>query len=55
MSTDGLLHLMAVFQKTFYADDPLFADAKVVFSIYGEEFEEQIGPYECGKKCSMTA
>lgn len=36
--------LMAVFQKTFYADDPLFADAKVVFSIYGEEFEEQMDP-----------
>ena len=35
---------MAVFQKTFYADDPLFADAKVVFSIYGEEFEEQMDP-----------
>jgi len=36
--------LMAVFQKTFYADDPLFADAKVVFSIYGEEFEESFDP-----------
>ena len=35
---------MAVFQKTFYADDPLFADAKVVFSIYGEEFEETFDP-----------
>ncbi|GAB4380904.1 MAG: glycogen/starch synthase [Salibacteraceae bacterium] len=33
---------MALFQKTFYADDPLFADAKVVFSIYGEEFEEKL-------------
>ena len=35
---------MAVFQKTFYADDPLFADAKVVFSIYGEEFEDSFDP-----------
>ena len=34
--------LMAVFQKTFYADDPLFGDAKVVFSIYGEEFDEKL-------------
>jgi starch synthase len=32
--------IMAVYQKTFYADDPLFADAKVVLSIYDEEFEE---------------
>jgi len=36
--------LMAVFQKTFYADDPLFADAKVVFSIYGHEFSEKMDP-----------
>lgn len=34
--------LMAVYQKTFYADDPLFADAKVVFSIYDEEFDETL-------------
>lgn len=33
--------LVALFQKTFYADDPLFADAKVVFSIYGEEFPDK--------------
>lgn len=33
---------MALFQKTFYADDPLFADAKVVFSIYGQEFPEKM-------------
>lgn len=34
--------LMAVYQKTFYADDPLFADAKVVLSIYDEEFDETL-------------
>lgn len=32
--------LMAVYQKTFYADDPLFSDAKVVLSIYDEAFDE---------------
>ncbi|MDC1220364.1 glycogen/starch synthase, partial [bacterium] len=36
--------LMAVYQKTFYADDPLFGDAKVVFSIYDESFEETMDP-----------
>lgn len=36
--------LMAVYQKTFYADDPLFADAKVVFSIYDEEFDGTLDP-----------
>jgi len=32
--------LMAVYQKTFYADDPLFGDAKIVLSIYDEEFDD---------------
>jgi len=36
--------LMAVYQKTFYADDPLFGDAKVVFSIYDESFDETLDP-----------
>ena len=36
--------LMAVYQKTFYADDPLFGDAKVVFSIYDESFDETMDP-----------
>ena len=32
--------IMAVYQKTFYADDPLFSDAKVILSLYDEEFDE---------------
>ena len=36
--------LMALYQKTFYTDDPLFSDAKIVFSIYDEEFEGSLDP-----------
>jgi starch synthase len=37
-------HLIPLYVKRMYKDNPLFADSKVIFSFYNEEFKEALSP-----------
>ncbi|MFP4469294.1 MAG: glycogen/starch synthase [Bacteroidales bacterium] len=41
--------LMPLYIKKIFRDNPLFSDARVVFSVYNDKFEEQLSP-EFAKK-----
>lgn len=36
--------LLPLYLKNYYADEPLFADSKIVLSVYGKSFEGQLDP-----------
>ena len=41
--------LLPLYLKEFYADEPLFADSKIVTSVYGRSFEGELNPELAGK------